>query len=43
MRTLRDPDEDLITAEVARALEPFTNTPGDVHAMRRDLMHLMWD
>ncbi|MEL6747275.1 MAG: FAD-dependent oxidoreductase [Pseudomonadota bacterium] len=43
LRTLRDPDEDLITAEVARALEPFTNTPGDVHAMRRDLMHLMWD
>jgi len=40
---LRDPDEALIAAEVARALTPFQKPQGDTHGLRWDLMDLMWD
>jgi fumarate reductase flavoprotein subunit len=39
---LRDPDEALMDAEVARALYPFTKNPGDVHELRERLMDIMW-
>lgn len=40
---LREPDEDAIKFEIDRALHPFMKKPGDVHALRRQLMELMWD
>ena len=44
----RNPDEDLLAAEIARALHPFGRAgprgpAGDVHGLRRRLMDLMWD
>ena len=41
--SFRDGDEDVLAMEVARALHPFTNKPGDVHGMRKRLENLMWD
>ncbi len=41
--TLRDPDEAILEAEIARALEPFDNPPGEVHGLRTRLEDLMWD
>lgn len=41
--TLRDPDEAAIEEEIARARAPFARKKGDVHALRRRLMDLMWD
>ncbi len=40
---LREPDEALIEAEVARARHPFTKKPGDLGALRDRLMDTMWD
>ena len=40
---LRDPDEELIEAEVARARYPFLKKPGDIHGLRRRLMDIMWE
>ena len=40
---LRDANEDLLAAEISRALHPFGRPAGDVHALRRRLMDLMWD
>ena len=40
---LREPDEALIEAEVARARHPFTKKPGDANALRDRLMDTMWD
>ena len=40
---LREADETVIDAEIARALYPFTKPPGDVHALRDQLMDVMWD
>jgi fumarate reductase flavoprotein subunit len=39
----RAPDEAVIDAEVARALTPFNNKPGDINALREKLLGLMWD
>ena len=39
---LREPDEALIEAEVARARHPFTKKPGDANALRDRLMDAMW-
>ncbi|MGC1441900.1 MAG: FAD-binding protein [Burkholderiaceae bacterium] len=43
MGALRDPDESLIDAEIARARHPFTQPAGDIHDIRERLMNLMWD
>ena len=43
MSALRDPDEAVIEEEVARALYPFSRTPGDIHSIRDRLMNIMWD
>ena len=42
-RTLADPDETLLQDEIARALHPFSQAHGDVHAIRERLMRMMWD
>ena len=39
----RTADEDLLAAEIARALHPFDRPAGDIHDLRRRLMDLMWD
>jgi fumarate reductase flavoprotein subunit len=39
----RAPDEDVIEAEVARALRPFDNRPGDLNWLRERLLDTMWD
>jgi fumarate reductase flavoprotein subunit len=40
---LRDPDEDLVQAEIARARHPFSKAPGDLNGLRQTLMDLMWE
>ena len=46
--SLRDPDETVIEAEVARAMHPAGRSQsgqvqGDIHALRRELQNVMWD
>ena len=41
--TFRDPDEDVLAAEIARALQPFTRPPGSVETVRGKLLQTMWD
>ncbi|MGI9379342.1 MAG: L-aspartate oxidase [Methyloligellaceae bacterium] len=43
LHAFRDPDEDLITAEIERTERPFSKKPGDIHELRQRLMDLMWD
>ncbi len=40
---LRDPDESVLEAEIARARTPLGRPSGNVHALRRSLMDAMWD
>ncbi len=40
---LKDIDEAVLDAEVARALKPIGKATGDVHALRLKLMDAMWD
>jgi fumarate reductase flavoprotein subunit len=40
---LRDPDEELLETEIARARHPFSKTPGNIHDLRDKLKHIMWD
>ncbi len=40
---LPDPDPAAIEAEIARATAPLGKPTGDIHALRRSLMDLMWD
>jgi fumarate reductase flavoprotein subunit len=39
----RVPNDDIVAAEAARALYPFTRRGGDLNALRERLMDLMWD
>jgi fumarate reductase flavoprotein subunit len=39
----RAPDEELIKAEMARALHPFARGGGDLNALRERLLDAMWD
>jgi fumarate reductase flavoprotein subunit len=39
----RAPDERVLEAETARALEPFSRQPGDLNRLRERLMDTMWD
>ncbi|MGH1359201.1 MAG: L-aspartate oxidase [Burkholderiaceae bacterium] len=43
MNTLRDPDEDLLDAEMARVLHPLSKPPANVFSLRRELMDVMWE
>jgi fumarate reductase flavoprotein subunit len=40
---LKDPDETILEAEIARARAPLGKAKGDIHALRRNLMDAMWD
>ncbi len=40
---LRDPDETVLDAEIARAMHPFSKPAGDIHTIRDRLMEIMWD
>ena len=39
----RAPDEDVLEAEMARALQPFARQPGNLNALRERLLDTMWD
>jgi fumarate reductase flavoprotein subunit len=39
----RAPDEDMIAAEMARALHPFARKAGDLNRLRESLLDTMWD
>ncbi|HLK83309.1 MAG TPA: FAD-binding protein [Xanthobacteraceae bacterium] len=39
----RPPDEDILQAEAARALHPFSQKPGDLNRLRERLFDIMWD
>jgi fumarate reductase flavoprotein subunit len=39
----RAPDESVLEAEVARALDPFTRKGGNLNALRERLLDTMWD
>jgi len=43
MGALRDPDETVLAAEIARACRPLARTPGNVQALRHKLQEAMWD
>ncbi|MDU8913157.1 L-aspartate oxidase [Aestuariicoccus sp. MJ-SS9] len=43
MGALRDPDETVLEAELARACHPLTRTPDLVQPLRRELQDAMWD
>ena len=40
---LRDPDENIIAAEIDRAMHPVGRRQGDIHGLRRELQNVMWD
>jgi fumarate reductase flavoprotein subunit len=40
--SLRDPDEDVLEAELARAIYPLSRTPDLVFPLRKQLQDLMW-
>ena len=40
---LRDADEAVLDAEIARASQPFAKSPGNVHILRTALQDAMWD
>ena len=40
---LRDPDENVIAAEIDRAMHPVGRQQGDIHGLRRELQNVMWD
>jgi fumarate reductase flavoprotein subunit len=39
----REPDADVLDAELARAQEPFAQKSGDLNALREELLDSMWD
>ncbi|MCK0167342.1 FAD-binding protein [Jannaschia sp. S6380] len=41
--SLRDPDPEVLEAEVARALHPFAQPPGHVQSLRHTLQEAMWE
>jgi len=43
MKTLREPDENVLQNEVARALHPLTRKPGNISQLRSQLQENMWD
>lgn len=43
MGALRDPDEDALAAEVARAIHPLSRKPGNVLELRTTLQDAMWE
>lgn len=43
MPTLRDPDEEILSAEVERAMRPFSNKPANIQTLRNNLQEAMWE
>lgn len=43
MTALRDPDENMLSAEVARALVPLASKPANIQTLRHTLQECMWD
>ncbi len=43
MRSLRDPDEQILAAEVERAVHPLSKRPGNIQALRAKLQEIMWE
>jgi len=43
MKTRRDPDEDVLTAEIDRLRQPFAKKPANIQNLRHDLQNIMWD
>ena len=43
MAALRDPDEDVLSAEIERACVPLSKKPGKIHELRKTLQDAMWD
>lgn len=43
MNALRDPDEDILDAEIARALRPLSQKVSNVNGLRHELQEAMWD
>ncbi|WP_282026509.1 L-aspartate oxidase [Limimaricola cinnabarinus] len=42
-RSLRDPDEEVLAAEVERAMRPFANKPSNIQELRHKLQEAMWE
>jgi len=43
MQSLREPDEDILEAEMQRAAHPFSREPGLILPLRKKLQEVMWD
>lgn len=43
MKVFRDPDEQVLAAEVERAQRPFAKKPGHIQTLRHKLQEAMWD
>jgi len=43
LNSLREPDNAILDNEITRAMYPTTRKAGDVHALRTELMDIMWD
>ncbi len=43
MAALRDPDEEILAAEVERACHPFSKKPANIQALRQKLQEVMWE
>ena len=43
MQSLRDPDENVLAAEIERVMTPLRSRPGNVQALRHELQEAMWD
>ncbi|MDF1609822.1 FAD-binding protein [Hoeflea sp. YIM 152468] len=43
MGALRDPDENVLDAEVARACQPFGRKPANIQELRHELQEAMWE
>ncbi|MEP0944068.1 MAG: FAD-binding protein, partial [Rhizobiaceae bacterium] len=41
--TLRDPDEDVLSAEIERVQRPFSKKPANIYQVRQTLQNVMWD
>jgi fumarate reductase flavoprotein subunit len=43
MGALRDPDETVLSAEIERAQQPFSNKPANIQSLRHNLQEAMWE
>ena len=43
MVALRDPDEEVLSAEIERAQAPFAQKPANIQALRHNLQEAMWE